>query len=162
MAAQLACVVERDLACVPIVLPRSASGVFTRGVLSRVVDSAEGSVLDQEATDPVSRWLLRYPLCACLTLFFAGVACSFVESCRVERIRLSVCQRQLSNKRRAFGNTVEHCGAAFCCQLMIRFVSWRMFWSTLLVSNRLVHQEDPMLRSKSVPNLINTSLVSGF
>ena len=77
LAAQLACVIERDLACVPIVLPRSArcarsshccrqrrcaltvatrvSLVFTRGVLSTVTDTSPGSALSRTAESPARR-----------------------------------------------------------------------------------------------------------
>jgi dienelactone hydrolase len=56
LAAQFACVSDRELACVPIVLPRSATSVFTRGVLSRIVDFAGG--LRSDVIDPRRRQLI--------------------------------------------------------------------------------------------------------
>lgn len=56
LAAQVACVSDRPLACVPIVVPRSATAVFTRGVLSRVVDFAGD--LRAEVLDPRRRQLI--------------------------------------------------------------------------------------------------------
>lgn len=53
LAAQFACVSDRELACVPIVLPRSATSVFTRGVLSRIVDFRGG--LRADVVDPQRR-----------------------------------------------------------------------------------------------------------
>jgi hypothetical protein len=56
LAAQVALVVDRELACVPIVVPRSATAVFTRGVLSRVVDFAGD--MRAEVLDPARRQLI--------------------------------------------------------------------------------------------------------
>lgn len=56
LAAQFACVSDRQLACVPIVLPRSATSVFTRGVLSRIVDFVGG--LRADVIDPRRRQLI--------------------------------------------------------------------------------------------------------
>lgn len=56
LAAQFACVSDRELACVPIVLPRSATSVFTRGVLSRIVDFRGG--LRADVVDPLRRQMI--------------------------------------------------------------------------------------------------------